>query len=166
MRTKPGEVNWVWFDECATIDENVWQAFMRDVVVYGQGWIYLEEKPVKQIDFSKPVVTHSGSVKVLQEGLTLVEVTGSYGADGVYAIDEYGKMHSWQSRSHKGFGTGVVFKNVPEEPRDHLVLWKMDNGEWRIDSNTVYTKSHAEEVCAIWKGREFNRPSVIVKVGA
>ena len=136
-----------------------WWEFYHDLVVYGQAtvnlkaggvnwWYPEEEKRVKQIDFSKPVVSptsgRNSKVKVLQEGVTLVEITGSFGADGVYAIDEYGKVQSWQSPNHKNFGQGVKFENKPEEPKDHLQLWWYDyKGTWELDHG-LRTKSEAE----------------------
>lgn len=124
-------------------------------------FIVEEEKRMKQIDFSKPVVTHRGNVQVLQEGLTLVEVTNSYGADGVYAIDEHGKTHLWQAEDKAHYGTGVRFENKPEEPKDHLNIYRMNkNSEWRI--NTIGGEQlQTKEGWSHWEGKPNN---IVVKV--
>ena len=111
--------------------KNHWEEAARYLLMMRE-----EEKRVKQIDFSKPLQTdqHKHFVRVVQEGMTLVEVTDSFGADGVYAIDEYGKVQSWQTPNHKNFGQGVKFENKPEEPKDTIVLMKASNGKYFVSA--------------------------------
>jgi len=142
-----------------------WEQYLHDVAVYGQGMIYLEEKPVKQIDFSKPIEnkTHEGSkVTVLQEGLTLIK---SDGPNGVFyhAIDENGKSHLSNQSLHSG--SAVRFENVPEEPVDTLIVYRGIDGGFRIDGGgddqNRYTRSQAERVIA---NKRFYKNAVLVKV--
>lgn len=126
-----------------------------------------KEKRVKQIDFSKPIVspTHEDvkPVRVIQEGLTLVEVEDGFGVKGLYAIDEKGNAHLWQALDKAHWGTGVKFENKPEEPKDHLVVyWNPGYEKWMIDRQGLMTVTRAAE-----QAYKINRPalkSVVVKV--
>lgn len=140
-----------------------WEQYLHDVAVYGQGLIYLEEKPMKQIDFSKPLRTDGNKypARVIQEGLTLVEYTSPIGGLMRATVDEMGGVYALQEHCGKGVFVFQI-ENVPEEPRDHLVMWKSENGSWGIDSNTIYTKARAEYVVKTWHGMGY--PSFLVKV--
>ena len=61
-------------------------------------------------------------------------------------------------------GGRLEFENVPEEPKDHLLIARLRNGEWRIQYGKPVTRSAAESGKVTCSG--MGEPAVIVKVPA
>lgn len=133
--------------------------------------VTVEEKPVKQIDFSKPLqivgTPERSPVTVVQEGMTLVRVENdaarASGRTWLAVVDENGK--TFGAFEPHCAGQGVKFENVPEEPKGYLVVyWNPGEGEWMIDGDQLMTKARAEN-----QAYRINRPalkSIAVKVPA
>lgn len=94
-----------------------------------------EESRMKQIDFAKPLRLHGDEVTAMKEGVTLVRFQGN-----TYAVDEYGNFQKTAPCS----GGPARVENVPEEPKDHLIVYQGGDGKWRIDGGGKYTKENAE----------------------
>lgn len=93
---------------------------------------------MKQVDFSKPLqgATDKRPVKVVQEGLTLLQHDGWYSV-----VDEQGRTHVTATRIYTpGSISGV--ENKPEEPKDHLCLYKDPGEDWAV--HYMLTQAGAE----------------------
>lgn len=92
-----------------------WEQYLHDVAVYGQGMIYLEEKPVKQIDFSKPLRTNVAGypARVVKEGMTVLEYETQFNIQRI-VVDETGAVYAREKARPIGAHNFVV-ENVPEE---------------------------------------------------
>jgi len=131
---------------------------------HGQAWPSTkeEESMMKQIDFAKPLrLNYNGQgneVEVVKEGVTLVRIKGS-----LFAVDEHGVIQQ-TGRLREGV-TSFMVENVPEEPKDHLHLYRREGGEWKIDgAPQLMTKEYAEDLSRGWARHAGAKNTVVVKV--
>lgn len=142
------KIDHVWFEEFGTIDWEKLVIFQKE-----------EEKRMKQIDFSKPLQTSGDqfSARVVQEGMTLVEYTGTCGEKMYVTVDETGKPYAMDNMGGRGFSFKV--ENKPEEPNDHIILYRTSpRADWSIAA-PVFTKSDAE-----FRVRRWGKDAIAVKV--
>lgn len=159
MKIEPDEPRWVWIDEVSDIsDESWWRVRMG----------LKEEKPVKQIDFSKPLRTSVAKypARVVKEGMTVLEYETSFGSTQRIVVDETGAVYAEEKARPIGAHNFVV-ENVPEEPVDTLIVYQGHDGDFRIDrggdDQNRYARSQAERIIA---NTRFYRNAVLVKVPA
>lgn len=88
--------------------------------------------------------------------------------DRVYPVDAQGCCTA--DVGYPGFrkcevGDPIV-ENVPEEPKDHLHLYRREGEEWKIDfgSGQLYTKEYAENLSRGWAYHAGAKNTVVVKV--
>lgn len=130
--------------------ENYYSNFRAQALLAYDEVFNNEGEKVKNIDFAKPI---RGSftkeeMTVVQEGLTVVRYADGRGQYMV--IDEKGHILGGFKNL---FNAGPRVENVPEEPKDHILLFKSFTGEWEIyadgDGKTIYyTKAQAEMYAA------------------
>lgn len=116
------------------------------------------------LDFSKPLRIVGrmsgdlGAVETIKEGVTIVrDEDGS-----IFVVDEHGTVQTTEAWTGDG---GLRVENVPEEPKDHVLLYRyLGDDTWRIDRAGPGTKTEYERLATGHSGAYRNVMAVKVPV--